>query len=268
MLQCPMMKLVEALGIRPGEAVAFVGAGGKTTAIWRVQAELVAGGVRTICTTTTKMMEPVLPPDGVLNLALRPEAARIVDLLNRAPRLVLATRRLSEIYALHADHPVPSCPFKLDGLPPDVLDELAAQLPGVTWLIEADGAKGSGLKIHAAHEPVIPSGVTMVVVMAHLGVLGHPLDATTVHRVDDAARVLGVPIRTLITPALFARALCDASSLKGAPQGARVVAMLTQRSAALHPDARALADLLHERYHHVVVAALRADDPVLAVLML
>ena len=267
MLQWPAMKLVEALGIQPGEVIAFVGAGGKTTAIWRAQAELVAEGAQTIYTTTTKMMEPALPGDGALCLAPRPDAARIADLLRRAPRLVLAARRLSETYALHTDHPVPSRSFKLDGLPPDVLDELAAQLPGVTWLIEADGAKGCGLKVHAGHEPVIPSHVTAVVVMAHLDVLGRPLDATTAHRVKDAIHLLGVPTGTPITPALFTRVMCDATSLKGIPERARVVAMLTQRSETLHPAALALADLLRERYSRVVIAALRADDPVLAALM-
>lgn len=264
MLQWPEMTLVEALGIKPGQVVAFVGAGGKTTAIWRAQAELAAGGARAIYTTTTKMMEPALPDDGALCLVSRPDAARIADLLDRAPRLVLAARRLSGTYPLQADHPVPSRPFKLDGLAADVLDELVAQLPGVTWLIEADGAKGCGLKIHAAHEPVIPSRATMVVVMAHLDVLGRPLDAATVHRVDDATRLLGAPVGTPITPASFARVLCDATSFQNVPPHAGVVAMLTQQSASLYPDVRILTDLLRGRYGRIVVAALRADDPVLA----
>ena len=260
------MKLCEALGLRPGEVTTFVGAGGKTTAIWRAQAELVAEGGRAIVTTTTKMMEPVLPRDGALMLAVRPDAARIADLLDRAPRLVLAARRLGNPVPAHADHPVPSRPFKLDGLPSEILDELVAQLPGVTWLVEADGAKGCGIKIHAAHEPVIPASATTVVVMAHLDVLRQRLDATTVHRVDDATRLLGVPVGTPLTPALFARVLCDETSLKGVPERARVVALLTQRSTTFHPDALALADLLLQgqaRYGHIVIAALRADAPVL-----
>lgn len=261
------MRLCDALGIRPGDAVAFVGAGGKTTAIWRVQAELVTGGAPVIYTTTTKMMEPVLPRDGALCLAPQPDAARITGLLNRAPRLVLAARRLGDPVVPHADHPVLSRPFKLDGLAPEVLDALLTRLPGVTWLIEADGAKGRGLKIHAAREPVIPPGVTRVVVTAHLDVLGGRLDATTIHRVDDATRLLGVPLGTPITPALFARVLCDATSLKGVPAGACVVAMLTQRDPHLHPDALKLADLVRGKYSHVVVTALRSDDPVLVELM-
>jgi len=147
------------------------------------------------------------------------------------------------------------------------LNELVRQLPGVTWLIEADGAKGCGLKIHAEHEPVIPSGVTTAVVMAHLDVLGSPLDGTTAHRVDDATRLLGVPMGTPITPALFADVLCHATSRKGAPDGARIVLMLTQRSTTLHPDAQALAGLLRKTYRHIVFAVLRSDDPVLAALL-
>jgi len=270
MLQWPTMKLCEALGLQLGEVVTFVGAGGKTTAIWRAQAELVADGGRVVATTTTKIMEPALPHDGALMLTAEPDAARLTNLLDRAPRLTLAARRLGAVQPLHADHPVPSRPFKLDGLSREILDGLVAQLPGVTWLVEADGAKGCGLKIHAAHEPVVPASATTVVVMAHLDVLRQGLDVTTVHRVDDATRLLGVPVRTPLTPTLFARVLCDETSLQGVPERARVVALLTQRSRTLHPDALALADLLLQgqaRYNHIVIAALRADAPVLTTVM-
>ena len=262
------MKLWEALDLHPGEAIAFVGAGGKTTAIWRVQAELAAAGLRSVVTTTTKMMEPVLPPDGALMLTARPDAGRVTKLLDCAPRLVLASGRWGEFQPLHSDHPVPSRPYKLDGLPPETLGELSRQLPGVTWLIEADGAKGAGLKLPAAHEPVIPDHVTTVVVMAHLDVLGQPLNAKTVHRVADAIHILDVPVGTPLTPEMFARVLTDEKlGLKGVPAQARAVVMLTQRGATLHPEAPGLAKpLLRARYERVVIAALRADEPVLQVM--
>jgi probable selenium-dependent hydroxylase accessory protein YqeC len=263
------MKLWEALDLHPGEAVAFVGAGGKTTAIWRVQAELAAAGLCSVVTTTTKMMEPVLPPDGALMLTARPDAGRLAKLLDSAPRLVLASGRWGEFQPLHSDHPVPSRPYKLDGLPPETLAELFNRLPNVTWLIEADGAKGAGLKIPAAHEPVIPSHVTTVVVMAHLDVLGQPLSAKTVHRMADATRILDVPAGTPLTSEMFARILTDESlGLKGVPAQARAVAMLTQRGDTLHPQALGLAGhLMRARYERVVIAALRADEPVLQVMI-
>ena len=261
------MKLCEALGIYPGDVAAFVGAGGKTTAAWRIQGELAAQGTRSILTTTTKIMEPVMPPDGALMLAARPEANRIADLLRRAPRLALASRRLSEAYPWHDNHPVPSRRFKLEGLPTNLLGELVTQLPSVTWLVEAEGAKGCGLKLPAAHEPVIPGCATTVVVMAYLEALGRPLDETTVHRVADATRILGVPIGILLTPTMFAHVLTDVTlGLKGVPEQARAVAMLTQQSTTLHPDALALAEQLRTCFSRVVIAALRADEPVLKTL--
>lgn len=260
------MKLYVALGIQPGDVAAFVGAGGKTTSIWRIQGELATQGLRSILTTTTKIMEPVMPPDGALMLTARPDASRIGALLDRAPRLALASCRLGELYPCHDDHPVPSRPYKLDGLPTATLNELVTQLPGVTWLVEADGAKGCGLKLPAAHEPVIPGCATIVVIMAHLDVLGCPLGETTVHRVKDATRALGVPAGTSLTPAMFARVLTDDKlGLKGIPDRARAVALLTQQSPTLHADALALAEALCTRYGRVVIAALRADEPVLQV---
>ena len=260
------MKLYEALSLCPGDVTAFVGAGGKTTSIWRIQSELAAQDLRSILTTTTKLMEPVMPPDGALMLAAQPQAARIAELLDRTPRLALASRRLSERYPWKDDHPVPSRPYKLDGLPSELLCELAAQLPGVTWLVEADGAKGCGLKLPAEHEPVIPACATAVVVMAHLDTLGQPLDQTTVHRVGDATRVLGVTVGTPLTFAMFAHVLTDETlGLKGVPKQARAVALLTQTSATLHSGALALAEQLRARYSRVVIAALRADKPVLQV---
>ena len=105
LLQWQPMRLCKALDINPGDVAAFVGAGGKTTSIWRIQAELAARGLCSILTTTTKIMEPVMPPEGALMLTARPAAARIAGLLDRAPRLAMASRRLNEPYPWKGDHP-------------------------------------------------------------------------------------------------------------------------------------------------------------------
>ena len=55
------MTLSDALGVGPGEVVAFIGAGGKTTAIYRVAADLAARGLKVIVTTTTKIFPPGAP---------------------------------------------------------------------------------------------------------------------------------------------------------------------------------------------------------------
>lgn len=262
------MKLQEAMDIETGEAAAFVGAGGKTTAIWRLLHEM---GGPAVFTTTTKIMEPALPHDGALMLSPQPDPARARDLLARTPRLVLAASRLPGDYPPAPGHPIPSLPHKLAGLAPDVLDKLIVSCslplaPCPAWLIEADGAKGAGLKIPGEHEPVIPTRVDCVVVCAHLDVIGQPVSETTVHRLIQA-EVLGLRPGQPISSKDVVHVLADPrAGLKGIPRGARTVALLTQRNpTTLHPEAITLCEQLVAtgKFDRVVVAALRAEQPVL-----
>jgi probable selenium-dependent hydroxylase accessory protein YqeC len=165
-----------------------------------------------------------------------------------------------------ARSPYAADPVKLVGLKAGTLDELAQRLPGVTWLVEADGAKGRFLKAPAEHEPVIPPGADRVVVVAGLGAIGEPLDEQTVHRPEIAARLLGVPLGTLVTPDLFAQLLGHASGgLKRIPSRAEVVALLTQQHNTPHPHAETVARqlLYNRRISHTILANLRPPTPIL-----
>jgi len=253
--------------------VAFVGAGGKTTAAWRLLRLLVESGERVVFTTTTRIFEP--RERGIpLLLSPEPDPAEIERLLARSPALVLAAGRGEEVEvemdpAHPARSPYAACPTKLVGLAPDVLSALAQRLPGVTWLVEADGAKGRLLKAPAEYEPVVPAGAARVVVVAGLEAIGRPLDERTVHRPEIAARLLGegrgeavtepptgvgglpgscakpppqVGVGSqlrqarldVITPAMVATLLGhQAGGLKGVPPQAQVVVLLTQWGDAL-----------------------------------
>jgi hypothetical protein len=50
--------LTEALGIEAREMISLVGAGGKTTLMFRLAKELSLSGKRLVTTTTTKILEP------------------------------------------------------------------------------------------------------------------------------------------------------------------------------------------------------------------
>lgn len=54
------MKLRQALNVQRGDVVAFTGAGGKTSALFRLSRELAAEGWRVLCTTTTRIAEEEL----------------------------------------------------------------------------------------------------------------------------------------------------------------------------------------------------------------
>lgn len=164
-----MTGLLGPLRIGRGDVVSAVGAGGKTTLIYRLAAQARQAGLRVLVTTTTHMgtlpeatTGPVFvasdgQPDAALDEALRSEG-----------RATLLGRRIR--------------PDKLEGIAPERVDELARRADLV--LVEADGARGRSLKLPASHEPVVPASTTLLLVLAALDVLGQPLTEEHVHRLE------------------------------------------------------------------------------------
>lgn len=157
------MTLSEALGI-PRGVTAFVGGGGKTTAIARLARELSARG-RVLIATTTRIYPPELP------VLIDPECGALREAFLRHP-----------IIAAGSD-----CGAKLG--PPGNLSELCACCDFA--LIEADGARGLPLKAPATHEPVIPAFARLVVAVAGIDGIGQPVSA--VHRPERYAALIGKP---------------------------------------------------------------------------
>lgn len=276
--------LAEAFDLRAAEVLCCIGAGGKTTTCWRLLAELCAHKQPSIFTTTTHILEPILSPDTALLLSAEPEPARLRQVMVHVTGLVLAASRhlspplryeeLREMPAtpnVSAPNPMaPARPCKLAGLRPEQIDRLVGEMPGVTWLVEADGARGRSVKLPAAHEPVLPGRISAVAVLVGLDAIGHPLDEETAHRPERLAEYWHISIGERIGADHITRLMADpAGSLKGVPPGARAIAVLNQRDAArLHPQARSIggALLASGRYERVITASLRAEQPVLEVL--
>lgn len=266
------MNLSKALSIRPGDVVALIGAGGKTTAAMRLANEIAAAGGRVVITTTTKILEPI-PGEGETLLITDNEIellSRAPELLASHPKLLVAARRLTEADPDFAtSYPWPVQAHKVAGPPPEWVDRLSCALPGVTILVEADGAKHRLLKAPAAYEPVVPTSTTLLVPMTDLEVLDKPLTDEYVHRAALAAALLAVDEGTAITEEIVAGLLVHPQGgLKGTPPQARVVPLLHQRRGVMPtPQAEKVARLLlaHPSIGRVVVAALRAQKPVLGV---
>ncbi len=260
------MDLLTALGLNSGELVAFVGAGGKTTTIWLLLRSLAIGGERAVFATTTHIFKPRRAP---LLLDPSPDPALVALLLTRWRAIVLAAQMDEEgDPQMAARCPYPASPQKLKGLQPEVVTDLARRLPGVTWLVEADGAKGRALKAPADHEPAVPSGAHRVVIVGSLAALGRPLNDQIVHRAERAAALLRVPLGAPITPDMVAGLIGHArGGLKSVPPRAAAVALLTQPVTTPRPEAAAIARqlLLGQRIRRVVLANLRAPQPVLEV---
>ncbi|MBI4785789.1 MAG: putative selenium-dependent hydroxylase accessory protein YqeC [Chloroflexi bacterium] len=250
------MFLSHALRIRPKELVAFVGAGGKTTAMLRLADELVAQGWRVIVTTTTRMFAaqvgltpyPLHPIPPLLDLKFSPGEG------GRGGEATILVGK-----DIEGD--------KVAGVPPAVLDELAASNQADVILVEADGARMLPFKAPAAHEPVVPGTTTLLVPVVGVSVVGAPLDAQHVHRPEMVARLAGAKVGDAITPTMIARVIAHSEGgLKSKPAGACVVVLVNQVESERQLDAaREIARLLlkHDEIEGVAIGAVQdASSPI------
>lgn len=184
------MTLLEALlPVLPADSavVAFVGAGGKTTAMIRLAGELEEKGRSVLVTTTTHLLDPRLEPGGPAGrLVFRPEMEfpRTDDAgftgiagVGTGPAITLLASR-------EADEP-----GKVRGIHPSWVPALRPSWNFV--LVEADGSRRLPLKAPGNDEPVLPPGTDLVIGVLGLDGLGKPMNVRTVHRPDFFARVTG-----------------------------------------------------------------------------
>ena len=251
------MQLWEALQVTPGSVVAFTGAGGKTTAMFRLARELVAMGQRVVVTTTTKIWSPT------------PEQVPHVMLTLRQDRWLTALAEELEISPLvvAASHWGPD--GKLWGLNDEAIRAICASQVTHVVLVEADGAGGRSLKAPLGHEPVIPSCTTVVVPMAGLDVVGQPLSAEWVHRPAQVAALSQAVVGEPVTPDVVATVLVHPQgNVKGAPVDARLLPLLNKVDDPLRLcTGREIAKiLLSKGLSRVVLAQAVKEPPVIEII--
>lgn len=215
------MKLSQALRITPGDVVAFVGGGGKTTAMFQLANEL-ASHLRVLTTTTTRIFAAQINRSPA-HVTFDPEHQTLADLL---PPLDAAIAKHGQVLLIgQAD----AASGKAFGLPPGLIDALAASGHFDVILNEADGSRMRPLKAPAAHEPVISDCTTLVVPVVGLDILGRPLTEETVHRAGLVSQLSDTPLGQPVTAATIAAILAHPDGgLKHVPSQARVVPLLNK----------------------------------------
>jgi molybdenum cofactor cytidylyltransferase len=261
------MLVREALGVRAGDVISIVGAGGKTSLALRLLAELKEEGLKVVFTTTTKFLEPI-PAAGEV-LILEEDEAKIPERIREAfaqgNAVILARRRLKEKVSIPASYPFPMRPYKVQGIPPEVVDKLHEAFGEAVIIVEADGARGKLLKAPAFSEPVVPSSTSIYVAMAHADALGKPIDKEFVHRPEEVARLLGRSVGfTLDEAAIASILLHPEGGMKAKPSLARFVPVVNGREEASPQKAYRIARLLlrSPEVKAVPIATLWADEPV------
>ena len=217
------MRLYLALGIASGDVVAFVGAGGKSSAILSVACKLAEAAMTFLTAPTTKMLVSEAEKLGTLVTSedtgqLRTKVEQTLS--DGASGVVVGSGLLSK--------------NRVGGVEPGSITSLAPLADVV--LIEADGSRRRPIKGTADHEPVLPDAATFVVAVGNIRAFGAPVTEENVHRPELFSKLTGIGAGQSITARAFARALAE-GSLGNTPEGARTAALIT----GVHPG-KTMAD--------------------------
>jgi probable selenium-dependent hydroxylase accessory protein YqeC len=209
------MDLADALGLGEEELVAFIGAGGKKTAMGHLVAVARDRGLAVGYTTTTHT-----PPPADMPLVVE-DADTVADgLAGTESPVAFASERVED-----ADRAVE----KVRGFAPGVLSDLF-EAGRFDWLfVKADGARRREFKAPGPDEPVVPEAATHLVPVASVRAVGKPLAAPTVHRPERVAAIADVDVGEEVTPATLGTVLAsEEGGLKGVPDGAVVTPVVNK----------------------------------------
>lgn len=254
------MQLSRALRISAGDVVALVGGGGKTTALFRLAQELSQKKMRVLTTTTTRIFSAQIQR-APAHLKFNPTRQTVADILPRLNHLIDHHQ-----HALLIGQADPES-GKAFGIPPEVIDALAASGHFDVILNEADGSRMRPFKAPAEHEPVIPASTTLVVPVVGIDALGQPLHDDYIHRAERVSRLSGAPLNAPVTANTVAAVLSHAGGgLKNVPAQARVIPLLNKvaNSAALALARSIAAQTLQigPQIEAVAIGAAQTSNPV------
>ncbi len=267
------MHLTTALRLNETDSkpiIALIGAGGKSTLLFRLGNELAAAGKQTLLTSTTRLW--------TRQIDRAPFSVIGGDPFLLSQELPISLRGYRQVLTMAGAAPEPG---KLRGLSPEAICRLSALADVDALVVEADGSRERPLKAPAGHEPVIPPCVTHVITVAGMAGVNQPLDQRWVHRPEIAAELIGLRLGDPLTPAAIARLLLHpAGGLKGhrAGRASFLYLNLAWDDAGLEDAAdnrlawaREIADLVLESpvaqpaYQAVLIGSAQAEDPVLEV---
>ena len=256
----PVGFLTEALGIKAREVISLVGAGGKTTLMFRLAKELLLSGKKVLTTTTTRILEPT---SGATDfLFIDPDEEKIKDFvrcqLGQYHHITVAIERLES--------------GKLKGVSPNLVNGLSS-LPGIDTIItEADGAAGRPVKAPRENEPVIPISTSLVVAVLGVDGMERELNEENVYQPERVSKITGIPVGGKLTDEAMAALMTHSEGIfKGAPSSSRVVAFLNKvdipdGTAKAKSIAQKILNKKHRQIERIVLGQLRSEPPVAEVI--
>ncbi|HXD11045.1 MAG TPA: selenium cofactor biosynthesis protein YqeC, partial [Anaerolineales bacterium] len=241
------ISLSQALRFSNSPSIAFIGSGGKTTAMFLL-AKILKKNSPVIVTSSTHL--------GVWQVSLA-DSHLVIE-------ADFTIGRLEEKL-----HGITLITGRLDGDRITPLDEESLALlnsycknHSMPLLIEADGSRQKPLKAWAEHEPPIPPFVEQVVQIVGLTGIGKPLGPDFVHRPEIFSALGGLRAGEIIAPDDISQILTHPQGgKKNIPRGARHIVMLNQADTPeLQSMAHGMAQPLLASFHAVIVSSLKQEN--------
>jgi len=252
--------LTDSLDLQEREVISLVGAGGKTTLMFRLARELLLAGRKVVTTTTTKILEPT--SEETPCLFVDPDEDKVKTFvktrLEQDHHITVASERLGF--------------GKLKGVSRSVIADLWDLHLIDVLLIEADGAAGRPVKAPREEEPVISPDTTLVVAILGMDGVDAELNEKNVFRPERVSKLTGVRLGDKMTAESLAVVMTHSEGIfKGTPASSRVICFLNKTDRAGGIDkgrevAKRILEKNHPQIERVVLGQLKKDPPVLEIL--
>lgn len=200
-----MENLYSLINIEPDkkEMVCLIGAGGKTSLMFRLARELSSKGKKVLATTTTAIYYPESSQYDHILISEKETGDLFYDLDSGG--VTVLGRSVSQ-------------ENKLLGVSPDFLDSMFHESVFDFIIVEGDGSKKRPIKAPAEHEPVIPSHASKVLGIVGLDCIGKRVSSENVHRPELFCRIIGCREGDIVDADMISNLTVHKNGLfKGAP---------------------------------------------------
>ena len=209
--------IVSELDLGERENIALVGGGGKTRLMFALAEALSLNGKKIVATTTTKVFQAEAEryPKVILTGSSEIKEDALKESLEKRGVLFIGKRVTGS--------------GKVAGISGDQADRLFQNEWIDYVIVEADGSAGRPLKVHAAHEPVIPGSVSMVIAVGGLDALGKKMGEDIVFRRELFTELTGVNVGEVISEEVLAGIFTKPDGLfRGSPSNSKRIAFLNK----------------------------------------
>lgn len=196
------------------EVITFVGAGGKTTTMFKLAEELKHKNKKILITTTTSIFFPETHKYDTV-------------LINTNPSINELKKNYSKGICILGSYVWNE--NKLKGISSSVICNIYEHHIFDYILIEGDGSKQKPVKAPDAHEPVIPKCTSKVIGVIGIDCIGTSISEKYVHRASLFSNITQKPYGSIIDENCVSKIVLDPKGLfKNVPQGSNKYLLLNK----------------------------------------